>query len=163
MSDEWGKCDECSKPLTEDEHDRDVCSRCGHFVHDPMEDYRRNCVKDQGPYRFVFEFHHENHPDGEDALFVYLFPFVTDHEKAYDLGCESDEFLEKTGELEEFGVHDFCTTGKYELVGFGSYEIEPKNWLPVVQKWRDWFIEQGVGCGDIEEMTRAEYERRYWS
>lgn len=36
---ELGDCDECGKALTTHEHDRDRCERCGHFVHDPLEDF----------------------------------------------------------------------------------------------------------------------------
>ena len=117
---------------------------------------------DRPPHRFVFEFHHEDHPEGDDAIFVYFFPFLQGADKVRQLNDEDDEIIDFTGEMEDYGIHDFGTSGNYELVGYHSYEIKPDDWMTVVEKWRDWFTERGVVCGEIEVLPHADYQARFF-
>lgn len=111
------------------------------------------------PYRFVFEFHHEEHDN--DALFTYWFSFIDQIDLVKKMNDE-DEVLCKSEELEEFGVHDYCTSGEHELIGYCSYEIEYHNWLVVVNEWRNFFVSRGIECGPIVMMTSEDYEKQFW-
>lgn len=126
-------------------------------------DQKALIMADIPPYRFVFGLHHSDYKD--DAEYTYWFPFTdeTQIDLINKMNDEEDDVLGKSEELEEFGVHDFATSGDYELIGYHSYEIEYHNWLMVVNEWRNFFISKGIACGEIVMMPSADYETQFGS
>ena len=122
-------------------------------------------MADNPPFRFVFEFSHENHDEGADALFVFWFPFLDEIAKVKSMNDEAHDAYEIIrDDLEaEYGVHDFATSGEHELIGFHSYEVEPEKWMELMQKWRMFFVEQNVPVGEITGQRRAQYEQQLCS
>jgi hypothetical protein len=122
-------------------------------------------MADNPPFRFVFELSNETHIDGKDAIFVYWFPFLDEIAKVKTMSAdEAGDFQGRTEELEqEYGVHDFATSGEHELIGFHSYEVAPEKWMELMQKWRAFFVEQGVPVGEVTGMRRAVYEQQLCS
>lgn len=114
-------------------------------------------MADLPPHRFAFEF-----SAGRD-LTVYWFALIGEIDRARRMTEDSDgAFQARTEELEEeYGVHDFATSGEHEVAGFHSYEVEPERWPELIGKWRDFFTSQNIGVGEIVRMSRCEYERRF--
>lgn len=114
------------------------------------------------PYRFVFGLHHSDH---DDAEYTYWFPFTdeTQIDLIKKMNDEEDDVLAQSEDMEEqfCGVHDYSTIGEYELVGYHSYEIEHKDWLALVNEWRNFFVGKGIACGLIVMMSSAEYEKQF--
>lgn len=63
-----------------------------------------------------------------------------------------DEYFEFLGDMEDYGVHDFCTVGEYEAVGFSSYEVESEKYMEVMEKWHKFFADHGLGVGPITQL-----------
>jgi hypothetical protein len=68
-----------------------------------------------------------------------------------DMSAElpEDNWYEFLGEMEGYGVHDFCTSGWAEIVGYHTYEIRLDKRDEVMNKWRDYIVNHGYECGPI--------------
>lgn len=105
------------------------------------------------PGRFVFEFSTLDEPV---VLTTYSFEFL---DKQDDLRAwvaeQPDDYFNILADMEEYGVHDFVTTGDEEIIGFSSYEVGADKYEEVMQKWRDFFVAEGYNCGPVVLVSEA--------
>lgn len=106
--------------------------------------------------KFTFEFSDSDFEGKgwERPLTTFWFtvnpPFYYDSDEYY--AWEDDQLLEQSQELEEeYGVHDFYggSDDTDVQIGYGSYEVTQDKWEELIQKWHDWFIDQGFEPGEI--------------
>ena len=65
------------------------------------------------------------------------------------------EYEDFWADMEEYGVHD-CWGDDETMVGFSSYEIDPKNKSTVLEKWKEFFENHDCKCGELVlEESRA--------
>lgn len=112
-------------------------------------------------YRFVFEME-----SSDESIAVYIIPLAISAKEAEDFIKRSygdfDLYDKYTADLEgEYGVHDFCTSGDYELIGYSSYEIADDKQLELMQKWREVLVKLGLNPQDIIKMTVEDYEKAF--
>lgn len=110
--------------------------------------------------RFLFNFHHEDNGGGDGV--VHFFEIVP---KADDPQChcsENQEWLDFVGGTMEFyGVHDFCTSGDDELIGYHSYEIKLSDQETVVKMWHEFLAENGFQPGEIQVLEYDAYLTKF--
>lgn len=110
--------------------------------------------------RFIFNFHHEDNGDGNGV--VHFFEIVPKEDDPHCECSESQEWLDFVGGTMEFyGVHDFCTSGDDELIGYHSYEIKLSDQETVIQKWHDFFTLHGFQPGVPEVLDYEDYNSRF--
>jgi hypothetical protein len=100
-------------------------------------------------FQFEFEFDYDTTPSYLTKQF-HISNLDWDNELT-----SSDEFVEQTEELEEYGVHDFFGQDDHQntpVIGFHSYEISRENADLVVSKWKEWFESQGCECSEIIDL-----------
>jgi hypothetical protein len=70
---------------------------------------------------------------------------------------DSDPYTIMLDDLEsEYGVHDFSCSGS-ETIGYTSYEVEVDKQLELMNKWRQFFLDNGVlRCSEVRTYTDAE-------
>ena len=110
---------------------------------------------------FVFTFspwETPGEPEEDKRGFVISFKNKEELDKFADWTVEDTEgtWYDFLGDMEGYGVHDFCTTGWAEIVGYGTYEIRLDKRDEVMNKWRDYIIANGYTCGPI--LTGLKYE-----
>jgi hypothetical protein len=66
-----------------------------------------------------------------------------DFDESYEEHCANTE--------SDYGVHDWSSRPDDAVIGFGytSYEVEPENYLKVMQLWRDYFVSRS----DVQSTT----------
>ena len=125
-------------------------------------------MQDQDRNRFLFHFSDSDFEKKgyEVPEAVYFFFLDGDPGKDY-MDEHEDDLLDFTSEMEEYGVHDWGTTGNpdgtwREIIGYHSYEVPADKWDEVVQKWHDWLAQEGWQPGEIQKTTWEEYEKRFY-
>lgn len=86
------------------------------------------------------------------------FEFGSDEYEDWD----DEILLDQVSDMEEYGVHDFMASGlpdgRWVEFGYHSYEIPQDKWTEVVEKWHQWFNEQGFEPGEITSEEKKEEE-----
>lgn len=120
-------------------------------------------------YRFVFGFTFHDLDADTTTETTKLFFFENLTEEQHDLIRGMDEIpgredllLEFTDDVEaDYGVHDYSTSGSEEMHGFSSYEVDADKADELMEKWRQFFITEGIACSPIQTMTWDEYEKEF--
>lgn len=106
---------------------------------------------------FYFDFWHS---DAEEST-VYAFNLTLLND---DLNEDLDEaYMNHCADVEsDYGVHDWSSRPHKALSGFGytSYEVEPENYLKVMELWREYFMSRSdvQDVTEIVEIPAAEFE-----
>lgn len=81
---------------------------------------------------------------------IPIFSYPGDIDDLIEKACVECEKrnLEGNPEQNSYGVHDFYTSGEYELIGFTSYEIENEKYPELMDIWKSILIELGCVVGD---------------
>lgn len=118
--------------------------------------------------RFVFWFTDSDFEDKGHEVpdATYYIPLNGSPDKDYD-GDDDDDLIEFTSDMEEYGVHNYCTTGEpdgtfNEIIGYNSYEIKASDWDEVMQKWHEWLASEGWEPGEIVKVTPKEYYEKFY-
>lgn len=69
-----------------------------------------------------------------------------------------DFYEDAIGELEDYGVHDFCTSPHPEVasVGFSSYEVAAEKIPELMNKWREFFLST-TGVNNVGPIVQIEF------
>ena len=110
---------------------------------------------------FVFSFspwETPGEPEEDKRGFVITFKSKEEHDKFYSWTLDDDlnpenpgnNWYEFLGNIEgDYGVHDFGATGHAEIVGYYTYEIRLDKRDELMNKWRDWIVQNGYDCGPV--------------
>jgi hypothetical protein len=108
--------------------------------------------------RFVFAFSWQA---GAEAVYLFTLDGPQAAFDDWDLRYDTQHLLFMR-DMEQYGVHDYGTTGDDEFVGYYTYEIDPADWDTVVEKWHSYMAEQGFTTGAVEKMSREDYQAKYF-
>ena len=110
---------------------------------------------------FVFSFSPwdtPGEPEEDKRGFVITFKDKEEHDRFYEWTMNDDfdpenpenNWYNFLGDTEyDYGVHDFCTSGHAEIVGYNTYEIRLDKRDALMNKWRNWIVQNGYECGPI--------------
>lgn len=112
---------------------------------------------EQNQYKFVFlnEETEDKHiipileipdlydPDNPDSDICDLYDDLYDKIRGRDLETR-------------YGVHDFSTHGKYELIGYTSYEIASDQYGDLMKEWTEILGELGFKVGQWKYLLRQQ-------
>lgn len=113
-----------------------------------------------GPNIFTFDFYNES----TEIVTVYSFEIYnksTNNERILeeiDRG-ECQAFDDFVVEMEgDFGVHDVSFHPDMVFHGFTTYEVDPKQYVTVIEAWRNFFISLGFDVGPRKLVVGVEIE-----
>ena len=101
---------------------------------------------------FTFTFDNPKKIYNRKYMFSINFENRPRHEKALDWLETSGDVLDFIKDMEKYGYHDVSFDPVKEFYGFCSDEISPKDYIKVMELWKDFFIEHDLDCDDIEEV-----------
>jgi hypothetical protein len=99
---------------------------------------------------FTFNFVNETDETETD----YQFEFLNPDDKLIAMGYGEDKTLNEL-RMEmgiKYGIHDI-SAAEEDIFGFTSYEVEPFNYLVLMNIWRNHFISLGYECTEILEKS----------
>jgi hypothetical protein len=121
-------------------------------------DYRIDIVLEK---RFCFEFQREFHNPDDNSIVVYYFTVMGSEDLFEKYSSESDDVIFFVGDMEEYGVHDFCADPATEWTGYYTYEIKKEDELTVINEWRDQIARWGFELGPTHVVDYEEYEKLF--
>ena len=76
-------------------------------------------------------------------------------ESSYDISqCEF--LLEKLGNMEEYGIHDFSTSNeipqRIDGLGYHTYEVQEDMIVELLNKWNE-FFQENIGVENISKVV----------
>lgn len=109
----------------------------------------------------------------EDADFVPViktaFHIEVDKELLVGRGIDNGDYLEACGFYEfieenegEYGVHDVGFSEPW-FFGYTTYEVEPEHAVECVNKIREFFINKGFTCSEVESSKNTLEDEVGWS
>lgn len=118
------------------------------------------------PNKFVFAFilEDEDVEDGSnDKEIAYRFFINGDEAKMKQIAEQFGEGeLDIVADLEaEYGVHDVSMRPHEEFMGFSTYEVPEDKVTELMNRWRDWFISQGLTATEVSRLSDEEYAERF--
>lgn len=102
----------------------------------------------------VFYFKFTNDAEDEEVGHSATYGFVV--KKMFYEEEDDIEVMDFAYEMEElYGVHDWSSSPTKEVhgIGFTSYEVETKNHLELMEKWRQFFVRL---CFTVTDIVRLD-------
>lgn len=101
---------------------------------------------------FIFYFDNSRKEFCRKYRFDLEFINNIEFEKCLDWTENSDDILEFIQEMNGLGTHEVNYDPNKDFYGFESGEVSPKNYIKVMECWRDFFLDHNIECGDIFEI-----------
>ena len=81
---------------------------------------------------------------------IPIFSYPGDIEDLIEQALEECEKRNLEGNIEEnsYGVHDYYTSGEYELIGFTSSEVDNDKYPELIEIWKSILIQLGFEVGE---------------
>jgi hypothetical protein len=96
---------------------------------------------------FTFIFNNED----TNRLTAYQFNISGERDIYVKFFQNYENMEDKAMNMEVFGIHD-VSVAEGELEGFTSYEVDPEDYLNVMNDWNKWFGEQGFTVGEVMKV-----------
>lgn len=121
----------------------------------------------KAPYRFEFTmgFYNEAIEDFDFTVkyFLFLIPDEATLQRVRWHDDHSDDHRLFLDDMCEYGEHSINMDNNTILDGYDSTEIEENKADEVMEKWRDFWIGEGISCGPVVTMSEAEYKEKFSS
>jgi len=77
--------------------------------------------------------------------------------------CEDDDLFDQWDQIQEDhgGGLKFSTEGHDEVIGWYTYEMSLVNGHLAMEAWKEWFTDNDIKCGSIQELSGEEYEKQF--
>lgn len=101
---------------------------------------------------FVFNFENSNFNLSRTYKFNLEFSSAANLEAALDWAECTDDISDFVLEMEKYGSHEITYNPNEDFYGFESDEILPKNYIRVMENWKNFFVNHDIDCDDIVEI-----------
>lgn len=114
-----------------------------------LKDYMKDLV-------FYFEF--TNDVEDEDTDHPDIYGFIVKNMTYNEIW--DDIVVDFSSDMEElYGVHDWSSSPTKEVhgIGFTSYEVETKNHLELMEKWRHIFVNLAYNVSEVVKLDNSNF------